>query len=105
MKNKEVKEESFVVVSENDNLTQAKMREMRRGSYQGVFKYDNNTHSVVHPSSISLSTENTMIDVRGNILKITKILESRPHKGVYVNEKNREKITIVNAIPVVFTLK
>ena len=77
--------------------------ELRKRLFQGMFRNPDNTHLVFSEKIILPQPGDNMLDYNGRYYRITEILEVRDHKGVYKNEANRQKISKVKAIPIIFT--
>lgn len=79
--------------------------ESRRRLFQGIFRNEDKTHLVFSEKEIIPKAGDNMQDYNGRFFRIVEILETRDHKGIYKDEANRQKISLVKVVPVVFTKK
>jgi len=79
-----------------------KSKQMRRSLFQGMFRNPDNTHLVFSEKIVLPKAGDNMLDYNGRFYRIIEILEVRDHKGIYKNEANRQKISRVKAIPIIF---
>lgn len=77
---------------------------LKQNAFYGMFQYEDKSHSVVHEKNQLPAVGNTMFDYKQRLLQITSVIETRDHRGVFENEADRKKITIVTARPIHFLL-
>lgn len=94
--------ENFVIEYSDEQEMKKKQMYIRNEAFRGMFKYDNGTDSIVHKKQEEPKEGSFIYDFKGVLRRVTKVLETRDHKGIYVSELNREKISIVESIPVQF---
>ncbi|WP_347219337.1 hypothetical protein [Chryseobacterium sp.] len=83
---------------------QQKQNIIRKQSFQRLFKYPDNTHSIVHAKDQIPEIGNTINTYNFQLMSINEVVNTRPHKGVYKDESNRQSVSIVKAIPLVFEI-
>lgn len=71
-------------------------------SFQGLFKYPDGTHSIVHEKNIVPEIGQIVSTYNFQLMIITEIIGTRPHQGVYNDESKRQNVSIVNVEPLVF---
>lgn len=68
-----------------------------RSAYFRMFDYPDRTSSIVIEKNQELSMGDDFRDHQGKLHVITEIVSYRPHKGVFENEMNRQKVAIVRS--------
>lgn len=102
MKTKETENE--VMSFNNEEDMDKRVREIRRSAYQSLTQQDNGSHNVVHGKNEIVESGQYMISHKFKVLKISEVISTWDHKGVFSDESKRTKVTNVRAIPVVFNL-
>ncbi|WP_213279358.1 hypothetical protein [Chryseobacterium indologenes] len=83
---------------------QQKQNIIRKQSFQGLFKYPDNTHSIVHTNDQVPEIGNTINTYNFQLMSITEVVTTRPHKGIFKDESKRLNVSIVTVIPLVYEI-
>ncbi len=96
--------ENFKIQGFTEIDLQQKQNIIRKQSFQGLFKYPDNTHSIVHNIEQVPVIGNTINTYNFQLMSITEVITTRPHNGVFKDESKRQCISIVKAVPLVFEI-
>lgn len=97
-------EQDFKIQCLDEQDLNKKKIELRRSSYQGLFMNEDGTHNIEHSKNQIPRYGEYINTYNGIVMRIIDVVETRDHKGVFSDEKNRSCVSVVEAQKIVFSL-
>lgn len=97
-------EEQFVFQCSDEQEINRKRIEIRRSAYQGLIRNSDGTHNIEHRKNEVPRYGEYINTYNGIVMRIIEVIETRDHKGVFVDEKNRTCVSVVQAQNIIFKL-